>query len=83
MSEDKSVKLFDVVLNEAIIIHNHPLDVDIYHSFGEDGFTFMKNNSTIKSLRITTPIYAFEINIKKNLDISYNPIYKEALQMCF
>lgn len=63
--EDKSVRVFDVDLNEAIITHNHPPDDGIYRSFGEDDFTFMKNNSIIKSLRITTPIYEFEINIKR------------------
>lgn len=83
LGEDKSVKVFDVDLNGAIITHNHPPDDGIYRSFGEDDFTFMKNNSIIKSLRITTPIYEFEINIKKNLDISYNSIYKEAMQKCF
>ncbi len=71
-----------VNLNNAIVTHNHLSDDGIYRSFGHDDFNFLKNNA-IKIMRIVTPNYIFEIKKIKDIDISYNEIYKEAMERVF
>lgn len=80
VGDEVSVNIYGVNLENAVITHNHPIDGDVYRSFGSDDFTFLKNSlpsSTV--LRVTTPDFYAIINKIKEIDISYNEIYKEAL----
>lgn len=64
----------------SVVTHNHPIDYDIYRSFGEDDFDFIKNHN-VKELRLTTPDYDYSLKKIKEFDnISYNEIYLEAMK---
>lgn len=82
IGDDTSIKLYEVDLENAIITHNHPADDGIYRSFGHDDFNVLKNNN-ISRMRAITPNYEYEVKKLKELDISYNEVYKEAMQHLF
>ncbi len=81
---EQSVDIFGVNLDNAIITHNHPIDGDVYRSFGEDDFNFIKNTKSKNvTLRVTTPEFKDIIKKTKDIDIGYNDVYKEAMIRCF
>ena len=81
---EQSVDIFGVNLDNAIITHNHPIDGDVYRSFGEDDFNFIKNTKLKNvTLRVTTPEFKDIIKKTKDIDIGYNDVYKEAMIRCF
>lgn len=82
IGDDTSIKLYEVDLQNAIITHNHPPDDGIYRSFGHDDFNVLKNNN-INRMRAVTLDYEYEVKKLKELDISYNEVYKEAMQHLF
>lgn len=74
---EKSVNIDN--MNGAIVLHNHPIDYDIYRSFGEDDYMALKNDN-IKELLLTNPDYDYSIiKLKDFDDISYNEIYRKAM----
>lgn len=79
-----SEKNVDIKYEEgAIITHNHPIDDDVYRSFGADDYYFIKNGS-FKQLRVANPDYTYIIEkIKPFEGISYNEIYMQASKKCF
>ena len=79
----QSVDIFDVKLNNATVTHNHPIDGNVYRSFGEDDFVFIKNTKAKNvTLRVTTPEFDDTLKKIKDIDIDYNEIYYEAITKC-
>lgn len=76
-----SEKNVDIKYEEgAIITHNHPIDDDVYRSFGEDDYYFMKNNK-FKELRLSNPDYCYSAKKLKSFErISYNELWVEAVK---
>lgn len=76
---DSSVSIFDVDLDGATVIHNHPLTNGV-QSFGEDDFMFLRDNQTMKSFRCCNEEYDYSVNVLKDMtEVVYNKIYIEAM----
>lgn len=84
VGNNNSVDTKEIELNNCIITHNHPIDGDVYRSFGEDDYGFLKNNDKSNVLRVINPDYTYEIQkLKEFDDISYNEIYINALDKVY
>lgn len=79
-SSNHSIDLFDVELEGATILHNHPESNGIV-SFGEDDFIFLRSNQNIKSFHCCNAEYDYSVNVIKDMSkVTYNSIYIEAMQ---
>ena len=67
----------DRKLDNAILTHNHPE----IGAFGEDDFAMLKDNQKLKELRAVDKKYNYKLNLLKPLNITYNEIYIEGLQL--
>ena len=77
---DDSVYIFDVDLDGAIVLHNHPSTNGIL-SFGEDDFLFLRENQTMKSFRCCNEEYDYSVNVLKDMsNLVYNGLYREAME---
>ncbi len=81
--DEESVKINDVEFEGAYITHNHLKDKydDIYKSFGEDDFRFLKSNQNINTLYVTNEEYDCYVKVLKNLDIDYTTARNNGLQL--
>ncbi|MCH5345329.1 MAG: hypothetical protein J1E64_14980 [Acetatifactor sp.] len=74
-----NVDVFDVELEGAYIIHNHPESQGIV-SFGRDDFDYIKNNPQIAGLYCCNKEYDYSLTVLKPLDeVVYNKLYLEAM----
>lgn len=79
-SSSDAVELFDVDLEGATILHNHPESNGIV-SFGEDDFLFLREHQNIKSFHCCNAKYDYCVKVIKDMsDVTYNSIYVEAMQ---
>ena len=69
-----------ITTKDSIITHNHPIDEDIYRSFGEDDYCFMRDYE-FKELRLSNPDYNYSAKkLKQFTGISYNELWREAIE---
>jgi hypothetical protein len=77
---EDSVQLFDVDLDNATIIHNHPESNGIV-SFGEDDFYFLREHQNVKSFRCCNADYNYSVTVLNDMSkLAYNPLYIEAMK---
>lgn len=74
-----NLDISDRSLENVIITHNHPEIA----SFGKDDFELLKNNDKIKELRAVDSKYDYSLNVLKKIDMTYNEIYIEGVQLAF
>lgn len=79
----ETVNIYDVEYNKAIITHNHLKDKydDIYKSFGEDDFNFLKKHPEIKELREINEEYSYSVSVLKELDIDKTYARNKGLEL--
>lgn len=76
---NESVDLFDVDLDGAYILHNHP-EIHGILSFGEDDFIFLKEHQNV-FMRCCNVEYDYSVKVLKDISkLSYNPLYLEAMK---
>lgn len=75
-----SVELFDIDFDGATVIHNHP-EANGSVSFGEDDFTFLRENQKVKSLRCYNSKYDYYVEVITDISkLSYNDLWVEAIK---
>ncbi len=75
----KSVDMFDVDLDGATVLHNHP-ESNGTLSFGEDDFMFLRENQNIKSFRCCNTEYDYSVRVINDIsELSYHDLYEEAM----
>lgn len=80
---EETVNIYDVDYNGATITHNHLKDKydDIYKSFGEDDFTFLKKHPEINKLYETNVEYEYKVKVLKELDIDKTTARNKGLEL--
>ena len=79
-SSSEAVDMFDIDLNGATILHNHPESNGIV-SFGEDDFMFLRENQNIRKLYCCNAEYDYSVSVIKDMsEITYNSMYVEAIK---
>lgn len=80
---EQTVNIYDIEFDDAIITHNHLKDKydDIYKSFGEDDFNFLKKNSKIKKLYEINEEYSYSVSVLKELDIDKTYARNKGLEL--
>lgn len=80
---EQTVNIYDIKFDDAIITHNHLKDKydDIYKSFGEDDFNFLKKNSKIKKLYEINEEYSYSVSVLKELDIDKTYARNKGLEL--
>lgn len=77
VGDEHNLSISDRSLDGVILTHNHPE----IGSFGENDFNLLKENQGIKELRAVDKEYNYTLKILKPLDITYNEIYRDGLQL--
>lgn len=80
---EQTVNIYDIEFEDAIITHNHLKDKydDIYKSFGEDDFNFLKKNPKIKKLYEINKEYSYSVSVLKKLDIDKTYARNKGLEL--
>lgn len=79
-SSSEAVDMFEIDLNGATILHNHPESNGIV-SFGEDDFMFLRENQKIRKLHCCNAKYDYSVSVIKDIsEITYNSMYVEAIK---
>lgn len=79
-SSNDAVNLFDVELEGATILHNHPKSNGIV-SFGEDDFIFLREHQNIKGFHCCNSEYDYSVSVIKDMsEVTYNSMYVEAIK---
>lgn len=80
---EQTVNIYDIEFEDAIITHNHLKDKydDIYKSFGEDDFNFLKKNPKIKKLYEINEEYSYSVSVLKKLDIDKTYARNKGLEL--
>lgn len=79
VGDEKSVDIYDVELEGAYVLHNHPVSNGIV-SFGKDDLDFMSLHSGVIMFCVNEK-YSYYAKVLKSMeDISYNVIYREAME---
>lgn len=74
------VNLEGVNFDDAIIVHNHPVSEGIV-SFGEDDFTFLRENQKINKFIAVNEQYTYSVKVLKDIsDLIYNDLTRWALE---
>ena len=80
IGEEGGFSPYDVDLNGAVVIHNHPSSNGIV-SFGEDDFIFIRDTEDLKEMIAVNEQYTYSVSVLKDMrELSYNEIYKKALK---
>lgn len=74
-----NLDITDRSLDGSIITHNHP-EVG---SFGKDDYNLLYINPKIEELRAVDEEYTYSLKLIKPLDITYNELYREGMQIAF
>lgn len=75
-----NINIDKIDLVGAFITHNHPKSNGIV-SFGENDFYFLREYQNIAEMRCVNEEYDYVISVLKDMSkVSYNDIYREALQ---
>lgn len=80
---EQTVNIYDIEFDDAIITHNHLKDKydDIYKSFGEDDFNFLKKNPKVKKLYEINEEYSYSVSVLKELDIDKTYARNKGLEL--
>ena len=80
---EQTVNIYDIEFEDAIITHNHLKDKydDIYKSFGEDDFNFLKKNPKIKKLYEINKEYSYSVSVLKKIDIDKTYARNKGLEL--
>lgn len=80
---EQTVNIYDIEFEDAIITHNHLKDKydDIYKSFGEDDFNFLKKNPKVKKLYEINEEYSYSVSVLKELDIDKTYARNKGLEL--
>lgn len=83
--DQNNVLIDEVDLSKAIVTHNHLFDESdqMYHSFGEDDFMFLKSHQDIKQLRTVNEQYDYNVSVLKEIDIDKTTVRNKGLQLMF
>lgn len=80
IGEEEGFSPYDVDLNGAVVIHNHPSSNGMV-SFGEDDFIFIRDTEDLKEMIAVNEQYTYSVSVLKDMrELSYNEIYKKALK---
>ena len=79
----ETVNIYDINFKGATITHNHLKDIydDMYKSFGEDDFNFLKKHPEIKKLYETNKEYDYTVKVLKRLDIDTTTARNKGLEL--
>lgn len=79
----ETVNIYNVELENAIITHNHLKDKydDIYKSFGEDDFNFLKKHPEIQKLKEINEEYSYSVSVLKKIDVDKTYARNKGLEL--
>lgn len=80
--DEKAVNIFDVNLDGAHVVHNHPASNGIV-SFGADDFQFIRENQNA-IYELSNSEYNYKLTVLKPIDdLTYNEAYRKSLDRIY